>query len=138
MAVHCEMGPVRLIIVDDDPAVRMMLRSIAEGLGANVLGEAENGRGGIEQAELLQPEMMLLDVSMPVMGGFPAARYLREHIPDLRIVLVSQFNQKAYADEAMQLGARGYILKSAVASELGVAMEAIMNGGTFVSPRVSH
>lgn len=136
--MHCEMGPVRLIIVDDDPAIRMMLRSIAEALGANVLGEAENGRGGIEQAELLRPEMMLLDVSMPVMGGFPAARYLREHIPDLWIVLVSQYNQKAYADEALELGARGYILKSAVASELGIAMEAIMNGGTFVSPRVAH
>ena len=135
---HAETSRVRLIIVDDDPAIRGMLRSIAEDLGADVLAEAENGQGGIEQAELHRPEIVLLDVSMPIMGGFPAARYLREHIPELRIILVSQFQEKMYAEEAIGIGARAYILKSAAATELAPAIAAVMDGGTFVSPRVRY
>ena len=126
-----------MIIVDDDPAIRDILRSLVEGLGADVLAEADNGRGAIEEAERHRPQLMLLDVSMPVMGGFPAVRYLREHIPELRIILVSQHNQKVYADEAMQLGAKGYVVKAAVATELGPAIHTVMNGGTFVSSRIA-
>ena len=130
------MSGVRLIIVDDDPCIRDALRSLAEDLGADVLAEADNGQGAITQAERHHPQLILLDVSMPVMGGFPAARYLREHIPDLLIILVSQHNQRVYADEALQIGAQGYIVKAAVATELGPAIRAVMEGGTFVSPRI--
>ena len=132
------MGQVRLIIVDDDAAIRGILRGLVEGLGADVLAEAENGRGAIEQAELHRPQLILLDVSMPVMGGFPAARYLREHLPEISIILVSQYPQKVYAEEAMQLGARGYVVKAAAAVELGPAMKAVLDGGTFISPRVGR
>jgi DNA-binding NarL/FixJ family response regulator len=130
------MTGVRLIIVDDDPGIREALRSLVEDLGAHVLAEADNGHSAIEQAERHHPQLILLDVSMPVMGGLPAARYLREHIPDLRIILVSQHNQKVYADEALHIGARGYIVKAAAATELGPAIKIVMDGGTFVSPRL--
>jgi DNA-binding NarL/FixJ family response regulator len=130
------MGGVRLMIVDDDPGIRQALRMLAKACGAEVLAEADNGRTAIEQAEIYRPEMMLLDVSMPVMGGFPAAKYLREHLPELQIILVSQYNQKAYAEEALEIGVRGYIVKSAAASELEPAIHAVLDGGTFVSPTI--
>ncbi len=131
------MSGVRLVIVDDDSTIRKKLRVIVEAHGADVLAEAQDGRGGIDEAERLQPELILLDVSMPVMGGFSAARYLHEHMPQLRIILVSQYNQRVYAEEALQIGADGYVLKSAVASELSMAITTVMAGGTYISSRIT-
>ena len=130
------MNGLSLVIADDDPTMRQILREVVEDLGAEVLGEADNGRGAIEEAERHHPQVMLLDVSMPVMGGLPATRYLREHQPELSIILVSQYNHKVYADEALESGARGYIVKGCLATELQPAVEAVMHGGTFVSPHV--
>jgi DNA-binding NarL/FixJ family response regulator len=127
------MSGVRLMIVDDDPGIRQALRMLANAFGAEVLAEADNGRAAIEQAEICRPEMMLLDVSMPVMGGFSTAKYLRDHIPELQIILVSQYNQKLYAEEALEIGVRGYIVKSAAARP---AIHAVLHGGTFVSPSI--
>jgi DNA-binding NarL/FixJ family response regulator len=133
----CSMHHVRLIRVDDDPGIREVLRALLDNAGAEVLAEADNGRSGIEEAERHHPELILLDVSMPVMGGFPAARYLRQHNPELKIILISQYNQKAYADEALQIGARGYIVKGSLATEIAPAIDAVVAGGTFVSARVA-
>jgi DNA-binding NarL/FixJ family response regulator len=125
---------VRLVIVDDDPIIRQMLRMIAENLGAEVLAEAENGRTAIEEAERHHPQLMLLDVSMPVMGGMPATRYLHEHFPELNIIMVSQYSRKIYAQEALESGARGYVVKACVATELEPAVKIVLDGGTYVSP----
>lgn len=124
---------MRLIIVDDDQAIRQGLRTIAEALGAEVLAEADNGRAGIEQAERLRPELVLLDVSMPVMGGFPAARQLRSRWPDLRIIFISQHREWIYVEEALEIGANGYVWKQAAAAELDDAIQTVMSGGRFVS-----
>jgi DNA-binding NarL/FixJ family response regulator len=130
------MSGVRLIIVDDDPSIRRMLRSLVENLGAEVLAEADNGRGAIEQAERYRPEVMLLDVSMPVMGGIPAAAYLHEHHPELNIILVSQYSHKVYAEEGLHAGAKAYVVKGSLVIEIEEAVAAVLNGGTFVSPRL--
>lgn len=132
------MRRIGLIIVDDDPAIRQILRTLVEDLGAEVLAEADNGRSAIEQAERFHPQLMLLDVTMPVMGGFPVIRYLREHLPELGIILVSQHSEKVYAEEALEIGAKGYIVKGSLASELGPAMATVMEGGTFMSRSLNH
>ena len=123
----------RLIIVDDDPAIRNGLRALVEALGSEVVGEADNGRSGIEQAESLHPQLILLDVSMPIMGGFAAARELRKTMPELRIIFVSQFSDPAYAREAMDMGAAGYVVKQSAGTDLSDAVDAAMDGRTFVS-----
>ena len=125
---------VRLVIVDDDPIIRQALRLIAEELGAQVLAEADNGRSAIEEAERHHPQLMLLDVSMPVMGGLPATRYLHQHFPELDIIMISQHNRKVYAEEALESGARGYVVKASVATELESAVRTVLHGGTYVSP----
>jgi len=130
-------GETRVLIVDDDALIRSKLRDIAERAGVDVVGEAENGRQGIDEVERLRPRIVLLDVSMPVMGGFAAARQLRESYPEVRIVFLSQYSQKIYAEEALKLGAAGYVLKSAVVSELAEALKAADSGGTFVSEKVA-
>jgi DNA-binding NarL/FixJ family response regulator len=124
-----------LVIADDDPAVREILRALAESLGAQVLAEADNGRLAIEHVQRLHPTILFLDVSMPIMGGFPAARFLREHEPGLGIVIISQYQQKAYAEEALQLGVKAYVTKGSLTADLGPAIDAVLAGGTFVSPR---
>jgi DNA-binding NarL/FixJ family response regulator len=108
-----------------------------ESLGATIVGEADNGRSGVELAESLDPEVVLLDVSMPVMGGLAAARELRIRMPALHIILISQHRDRAYAEEALQIGVEGYVLKRAAFNELPKALNAITAGRTFVSPSIA-
>lgn len=128
---------MKIVIVDDDAGIRAGLRSIMESLGAEVIGEADNGRSGIERAQLLCPELILLDVSMPVMGGLAAARQLRTLMPELHIILISQHRDRAYAEEAFQIGVEGYVLKRAAFTELPNAISAVTSGHTFVSPGIT-
>ncbi len=79
--------------------------------------------------------MILLDISMPEMGGFAAARELRALAPHLRIIFVSQYSDPAYAEEALEVGGSGYVVKGTAGTELAEAMDAVLAGGTFVSPK---
>jgi len=126
-----------LLIIDDDANIRLKLREIAEREGINVVGEAENGQQGLEEVARLSPAIILLDVSMPIMGGFAAARQLRESHPHIRIIFLSQYSQQIYAEEAVKLGAAGYVLKSAAVNELPSALTAIHAGEKFISERVA-
>lgn len=128
------MGCYRLVIIDDDAAIRYGLRMLVESMGAEVLAEADSGPAGIEQAEQHRPDLVLLDVSMPGMGGFTTARKLREMQPDLGIILVSQYSERIYAEEALQLGVNAYVLKRNAGKDLEEAMDAVSAGQTFVSP----
>ncbi len=101
-----------------------------------IVGEAENGQQAIEAAEQLRPDILVMDVSMPGIDGFQAARLLRERTPELSIILASQHAQRAYADEALKLGIKGYVLKQAAATELRIAIREVLAGRLFRSPRV--
>ncbi len=125
--------PLRVVIVDDSPEMRAGLRGIVEGLGAEVVGEADSGRSGIERTTSLHPELVLLDVSMPGMSGFEAARQLRHMLPELLIIIVSQHDTRIYAEEALDIGACGYVLKRNAGIDLGPALDAAVSGRTFVS-----
>ncbi len=125
---------MQLLIVDDDRSIREMLRMLVQDMDCYVVGEADNGRSGIDEAERLQPQVMLLDVSMPFMGGFDAARTLKRRLPELRIIFVSQHSERIYAEEAFRCGAKGYVLKRAAATELPNAIRAVMSGQVFRSP----
>ena len=127
---------LQLVIVDDDASIRQMLRQLVENMGGEVMGEAADGRTGVNAAERLQPDVLLLDVSMPVMGGFEAAHQLHESMPELAIIFVSQYANRAYVDEAFRCGAKGYVLKGAAATELPHAIHAVMADHLFRSPRL--
>jgi two-component system nitrate/nitrite response regulator NarL len=113
------------------------LRSITESWGAEVVAEAENGQIGVDTAERVQPDLVLLDVTMPVMSGFAAAKRLRERLPLVQIIFVSQHQDRLYAKKAFESGARGYVLKTAAATDLAAALEAIISHRTFLSPSIA-
>ena len=113
-----------------------MLRHIVETDKHCVVGEAENGRAGVNAAASLKPDLVLLDVSMPVMGGFPAARLLNVNMPDTPIIFVTQHTEKIYVDEAFRCGAKGYVIKRAAITELPDAIHTVMTGQVFCSPLV--
>jgi PAS domain S-box-containing protein len=116
----------RLLIVDDDAEVRRVLRHIVQKASCEVVGEAEHGKLAISLAEELHPDIIVLDVNMPVMGGFPAARELRRRLPHARVVFVSQHSNQMYISEAFSCGASAYVLKSSAATELPKAIHAAM------------
>lgn len=125
------------MIVDDSREIRLALRQIAERCEHAVVAEAENGKAALELFPDVQPELVLLDVSMPVMGGFATARELRRIAPELPVLFVSQQAGPDYVDQAFRLGARGYLLKSVIHSELSQAIEAVGNNQLYRSARLA-
>lgn len=131
------MTVARLLIVDDSPEIRSVVRRIAEANDYEVVGEAENGKSALAWLSQESLDMVLLDVSMPVMGGFETARRLKGIAPTLPILFISQHTEADYVEEAFRLGAHGYLLKSAIASELGQALEAVRANRTYRSERLA-
>jgi DNA-binding NarL/FixJ family response regulator len=127
---------LQLLIVDDDELICSMLRYIVESDEHHVIGEAEDGRAGVNAAEGLKPDLMLLDISMPLMGGFPAARLLNVSMPDMPIIFVTQHTEPSYANEAFECGAKGYVIKRAAMTELPSAIRTVMTGEVFCSSLV--
>ena len=122
-----------VLVVDDDASARAMLKVVIEDSGADVIGEAQNGEEAIEASQRLHPDLLLLDISMPLMGGFPVARFLLDRMPKLRIIFVSQHREHAYLEEALRCGAKGYVVKSAAVKELPRAMAAAEAGEIYQS-----
>lgn len=123
----------RLLIVDDDSMIRKMLRVSIEA-EYEIVGEAENGLTAIQASDELKPDVVLLDVSMPVMDGFVAAKRLKAVQPHLHIIFVSQHFEPAYLEEAFQSGAEAYVLKSSAVRDLNTAIREVLAGRTFLSP----
>ncbi|MCK4541028.1 MAG: response regulator [Spirochaetales bacterium] len=101
----------RVIIIDDLSFMRTAIREILEDAGIMVAGEAENGLAGFELYNELQPEVVLMDITMPVMDGIESLKKIREKYPDARVVMCSALGQQEYIIKSIQLGARDFIVK---------------------------
>lgn len=129
---------IRVLLVDDHPLVIDGIQARLEsGGGIEVVGQAGNGREAIEQVRSLRPDVVLMDVSMPVMNGLEATRELRLCSPETRVLILSMHDNREYMVELMQSGARGYILKDVSATEMVKAIETVCQGGTFFSASAS-
>lgn len=102
---------VRVVLVDDTPSLRMLTRMALEGTGFEVVGEAGDGLAGVNLVRQLQPQLVLLDLAMPVMDGLEALPLMRAAVPALRVVIVSGFDRKAMESQVMDAGADGYLQK---------------------------
>ena len=130
------MPALRTLVVDDHEELRKLLRSILqEKTDCVVIGEASDGLQAIEQAKELQPDLILLDLSLPKLNGMEAGRRIRKLSPQSKIVFHSQDPSPEIAQGALRLGAAGYLLKSD-ATELPLAVDAIFQNKVFVSRRV--
>jgi DNA-binding NarL/FixJ family response regulator len=124
---------VRVLIVDDHPEIRKIVRSTLQlHPDFEVCGEAENGAEAIEQAKKLKPDVVVLDVTMPVMNGFEAAREIRARVPESAIVILSQYADERFVEEARKVGVRAYVAKSKAGEALVKAAEAALLGEDFV------
>jgi len=125
---------VRILLVDDHPIVRQGLKTLLEGRdGWEVIGEASDGAEAVEKARYLNPDVMVLDVTMPRMNGLEACRLLRRQAPQLEILFVTQHDSPQMMREAMNAGARGYVVKSNAARDLLAAVEAVSQHWAFTA-----
>ncbi len=123
---------IRILIVDDHPVVRHGLRNLLEAQpGWEVVGEASDGLEALQKADLLNPDVVLLDVSMPKMNGLEACRLIRKNIPASEILIVTQHDSPQMMREALEAGARGYIVKSNAGRDLVSAVEAVSQHRSF-------
>ena len=124
---------IRVVFADDHPLIRKMIRStIQKHSHIELVGEAENGAQAIEQAKKIKPDVVVLNITMPVLNGFEAAREIKKHVPESRIVILSTHADKHFVEEARKLGVRVFVAKSKAGEALVKAVEAAADGDDFV------
>ena len=131
--------PTRILLADDHALVRQGFRALLAAIPEfEVVGEAANGREALRLIRALQPQVALMDISMPELNGLDAtAQALRDH-PELKVIIISMHVGEAYVLEALRAGAAGYLLKDADAGELELAIRAVARGERYLAPAVSH
>ncbi len=128
------MSSLRVLVVEDFVPFWQVIRStLAERPNVQVIGEVADGLEAVQKAELLEPDLVLLDIGLPTLNGIEAARQIRKRAPDSKIIFVSQESSWDVVQEALNLGAWGYVLKERTANDLLPAVKAVLQGRQFVS-----
>ena len=129
---------IKILLVDDHTIVRQGLKLILSAhADLQVIGEAANGREAVELAGKLKPDIVLMDVAMPELNGIEATRRMVEANSRLRVLVLSMHKEAVYVREILRAGARGYILKDAIDTELLNAVRSVAQGDGYISPAVS-
>jgi DNA-binding NarL/FixJ family response regulator len=129
-----QLSTVRILVVDDFELFRKL---VVELLGIRpelqVVGEASDGLEALQKAVELRPDLILLDISLPSLNGIEVARQMRSLVPESKIIFLTQESSSDVLQEALSLGARGYVTKNMVRADLFAAVETVLSGITFVS-----
>lgn len=129
---------ITVLIADDHTLVRDGVRALLAGAGdITVVAEAADGREAIEKARTTHPDVVLLDIAMPGLGGLESVPELRREAPNARILILTQYAQPEYVRRFLHLGVAGYVLKKAASAELIAAIRAVHRGGLVVDPAVA-
>ncbi len=132
------MKPLRILVADDHELVRRGIRGLLRARrGWTVVGEAMNGREAVEKANKLKPDVAILDISMPDLDGLQATRRIREAVPTTEVVVLTMHESDQMVRRVLDAGARGYVLKSDLATHLVKAVKDVCAGKMFLTPRVS-
>jgi DNA-binding NarL/FixJ family response regulator len=130
---------IRVLLAEDHILVRQGFRRILEDdPGISVVGEARTGLEAIDQCKELKPDVVVMDLSMPDLGGLEATAEILKANPQIKILILSMYSNEAYVRKAFELGAKGYILKNAIEVDLTRAVMALAEGQAYFSPGVSH
>jgi DNA-binding NarL/FixJ family response regulator len=126
----------RILIVDDHQLLLEAFRSLLEP-ECEIVATASDGRTAITEGERLRPEVAIMDISMPVLNGLDAGRVLLRRCPNIKLIFLTVNEDPVVAAEAFHMGASGYLLKTAAASELFRAVHVALEGGTYVAPSLA-
>ena len=130
---------IRVLIADDHTLVRDGVRALLATAGdIEVVGEAADGREAVERARTLRPDVVLLDIAMPGLGGLEAVPLLRKELPNAKILILTQYEHADYVRRFLKLGVAGYVLKKAAGAELITAIRAASRGGLVLDPAVAR
>jgi DNA-binding NarL/FixJ family response regulator len=129
---------LRILVADDHELVRCSIRGLLRARpGWTVVGEAMNGREAVEKANRLKPDVIILDISMPDLDGLQATRRIREIVPTTKVVVLTMHDSDQMMRRVLHAGALGYVLKSALATQLVKAVKDVSAGKQFLTPRIS-
>ena len=131
------MRRARILLADDH---RLLLEAFKKLLEPEfeVVGTAKDGRVLLSAAEELKPDVIVLDIAMPQLSGFTAARRLKQMMPEVKLIFLTVNEDPDFASEAIRVGASGYVLKNSAASELFQAIEAVLQGKVYVTPLITQ
>jgi DNA-binding NarL/FixJ family response regulator len=130
---------IRVMLVDDQEMVRVGFRMILQAeADLTIVGEAADGAAAIELAARADPDVVLMDVRMPVLDGIEACRTIRERQPDTRVMMLTTFDLHDYVHAALRAGASGFMLKDAPAEQLVDAIRIIANGDALLAPSITQ
>ena len=130
---------LRILVADDHELVRRgILGLLRAQRGWKVAGEAANGREAVEKAKKLRPDVIILDLGMPIIDGLEATRQIREAAPDTRILILTMHESNQMVRRVLEAGARGYVLKSDLAGHLVKAVNGVSKGKFYLTPKVSE
>lgn len=126
------MDPLRVLVADDQEAFRKRVcLTLASHPNMEVCAEAANGKEAVEKAQEFSPDLIILDITMPVLNGLDAARQIRKSLPQTPILILSVHKSKQLVEEAMKIGARGYVTKAEAGQKLMQAVDIVLQDQTF-------
>lgn len=132
------MRKIRVLVVDDHTIVRQGIRSLLNlAPDIEVVGEAANGKESLELVSKLMPDVVLMDVAMPVMGGLEATRRITKEFPGVKVLVLTQYDDREYVFPIIEDGASGFISKTAASSDLISGIRSVYAGDSFLSPSVT-
>jgi DNA-binding NarL/FixJ family response regulator len=133
------MSAIRLLLVDDHNIVRDGLRALLSGLNEfQIVGEATSGRAAVNLTQELRPDVVLMDLAMPLLNGMEATRQITAALPSVKIVVLSSYTDVKHLKQALAGGASAYVLKQAAGSDLVQAIREVHAGRAYFSPGISH
>ena len=133
------MDKIRILLVDDHTILRSGIRSLLEDEpGLSVIGEAEDGRTAVSMACQLNPDVVIMDIAMPLLNGLEATRQIKAQCPGVRVLILTMHDNEEYIRQVLEAGAMGYILKDAAARELISAIRSVYRGESVLSPAVTR
>lgn len=129
---------IKIIIVDDHQMVAEGLKNLIESSGnAKVIGTATNGQELLKTLEIVTPDVILMDIDMPVMNGIDAMMHIQKRFPDQKVIILSMHEESSLVKKLTNLGAKGFLFKNSDADELSLALNRVMKGGTYFTSNIS-
>jgi DNA-binding NarL/FixJ family response regulator len=133
------MAEIRVVIADDHRILREGVRALLAGCSdIEVVGEAEDGRRAIDLCTALDPDVLLMDIAMPGLGGLEATLQLRRERPKVKVLILTQYEDQEYVRRFLKAGVSGFVLKSAAGAALVEAIRAVHRGGLVLAPEVAR